>query len=389
MVKAACRRETNRRLVRGSILFNGNVQAESDFVYASREALTSSRHADPAVAASRKVLLVTAGWCEREYQEAHIKASLQEIGIPSRGAGGYDTNLQNLSLYHCYHEFLAGNPRLAELWHEREELLESARRLYLEKNTFYTALLRRSLAQLQGRGLGRVLSDVTRDYSRPPADYDGDNLVGHFLANETHDTIGRLMANDDRMVDLLRNLDAQFVTGTGLHFDATWQRMRSDLAERILTSNSIFLFGGHLGVLCRCLSFFRLREALIEALRRGTCFYTVSAGSLACCERIIVYDDFSSDRREFQLFDRGFGLVRQLQLFPHCDDRIQTDDPDNLAYLAYRFQNRICVGLNQESYLLLESHRCTSVGHGDGVYVFDSAGNKRRYDYGQEISLTR
>jgi len=379
--------------MRGSILFNGNVQAESDFVLAARAALTSSRHEDPAVAESRKVLLVTAGWCEREYQEAHIKKSLREIGIPSRGQGGYDGNLQNLSLFHSYHEFLAGAPRLAELWHEREELLESARALYLEKNTFYTALLRRSLAQLKerfpGRGLARVLSDVTRDYSRPPADYDGDSLVGHFLANETHDTIARLMANDDRMVDLLRNLDAQFVTGTGLHYDPNWQRVRADLVERILSSNSIFLFGGNLGVLHRCLSFFRLRESLIEALRRGTCFYTVSAGSLACCERIVVYDDFSSDRREFQLFDRGFGLVRQLQLFPHCDDRIQTDDPDNLAYLAYRFQNRICVGLNQESYLLLEANRCTSVGHGDGVYVFDSAGNKRRYNYGEEIPLTR
>lgn len=379
--------------MRGSILFNGNVQAECDFVFAAREALNSSRHEDADLGAGRKVLLVTAGWCDREYREAHIKDSLREIGIPSRGRGGYDTNLQNLSLYHTYHEFLAGSPRLAELWHEREALLESARTLYLEKNTFYTALLRRSLAQLNerfpGRGLARVLSDVTRDYSRPPADYDGDSLVGHFLANETHDTIARLMANDDRMVDLLRNLDAQFVTGTGLHHDPQWQRMRADLVERILSSNSIFLFGGHLGVLHRCLSFFRLREALIEALRRGTCFYTVSAGSLACCERIIVYDDFSSDRHEFQLFDRGFGLVRQLQLFPHCDDRIQTDDPDNLAYLAYRFQNRLCVGLNQESYLLLEAHRCTSVGHGDGVYVFDSAGNKRRYDYGQEIPLTR
>lgn len=381
--------------MQGSILFNGNVRADRDFVYAAREALTASRHCDPQVAASLKVLLVTAGWQEREYYEGHIKDALRDVGVPSRG-GGYDTNLQNLSLYHLYHEFLAGAPRLAELWHEREELLESARALYLEKNTFYTAVLRRSLAQLKerfpGRGLARVLSDVTRDYSRPPADYDGDSLVGHFLANETHDTIARLMANDDRMVDLLRNLDAQFVTGTGLHHDPEWQRMRAELVERILSSNSIFLFGGHLGVLHRCLSFFRLREALIEALRRGTCFYTVSAGSLACCERIIVYNDFPSElgpRREFQLFDRGFGLVRQLQLFPHCDDRIQTDDPDNLAYLAYRFQNRICVGLNQESYLLLESHRCTSVGQGDGVYVFDSAGNKRRYDCGEEIPLTR
>ncbi|MEW6283107.1 MAG: hypothetical protein AB1758_31125, partial [Candidatus Eremiobacterota bacterium] len=113
----------------------------------------------------------------------------------------------------------------------------------------------------------------------------------------------------------------------------------------------------------------------------GTSFYTVSAGSLLMCDRIIVYDDFAREGHEFNLFNRGFGLVRHLQLFPHCMDRIQTDDPDNLSYLAYRFQHRLCVGMNKDSFLLLEGDLATSVGKRDGVYVFDPSGEKVRYDY--------
>ena len=199
--------------------------------------------------------------------------------------------------------------------------------------------------------------------------------------------IDRLVANDDRMVRLLSELDEQFVDGTGLHYNPTWLRLRTDLANRILSANSIFLFGGNLAELHRCLNFFRLREPLMEALRLGATFLSVSAGSLLLCERIIIYNDFESSR-EFQLFDRGFGLVRHLQLFPHCMDRIQTDDPDNLSYLAYRFQNRTCVGLNQDSFLLMEGDPelvCTSTGSRDGVYVFDPSGAKRCYRQGERL----
>jgi hypothetical protein len=80
----------------------------------------------------------------------------------------------------------------------------------------------------------------------------------------------------------------------------------------------------------------------------------MSAGAMVLCERVIVYDDLAATRRDFQLYDRGLALVRDIQLFPHCTERIQTDDPDNLAYLARRFRHHACVGLNQRSFLLFE-----------------------------------
>ena len=313
--------------------------------------------------------------------------------MPSRFEDGYDHNLQNLSLFHAYQEFCRREPALANQWVERESLLQESRDIYLEKNNFFAAQMRRALGQLKSRfperALARVLSDPSRQFAHPPAHFDGPRLVGFFLEQDLKDTMSRLVENDERMVELLSDLDQQFVDGTGLHQNENWQELRHGLEQRILSANSMMIFGGNLRTLHRCCVFFRLREVLMEALRRGTSFFTVSAGSLILCERIIIYDDFASGR-EFQLYDRGFGLVRHLQLFPHCMDRIQTDDSDNLAYLAYRFQNRTCVGLNQESFLLMQAQpelRCTSVGDQDGVYVFDNRGEKRCYRKGEDIPL--
>ena len=383
--------------MRGAIMCNGNVPREIDFVRAARENLLRSRHLDPGIQKSLKVLLVTAGWLGNEYKEAHIKKELYSIGIPSRPRDGYDSNVQNLSLYHLYQQFLEGRPELAGQWRQREELIESARTLYLEKNSFYTALLRKSLQRLREhmphQSLARAWLQVQKVRSTLPTTFDGAGQVAHFIAQDLHQTLRRLVENDDALVSLLHELDEEFVSGTGLHYDEGWLQVRQELSERIFSSNSVFLFGGNLGVLHRCISFFRLRDALVEALRRGTSFYTVSAGSLICCDRVIVYNDFESDfgpRREFQLYDRGFGLIKHLQLFPHCMDRIQTDDPDNLAYLAQRFRNRTCVGLNEESFLLLEMDptlRCTSVGERDGVYVFNDDGEKLCYGLGERIAV--
>lgn len=372
--------------MRGALVFNGNILAEADFVDRARPYLTSSLHEDADVAGSRKVVLITAGWLENEYREGHIKEALYRIGIEPRWSrSGHDENVQNLALYHRYQEFLEGRPRLAERWRDREALIEEARKLYLEKNSFFIASLRSSLARLQEYVPEYRLSDLLENLVTFSGSARG--RLADFLADDIRETLQHLLRNDDQMVELLGDLDEQFLVEAGLYYDPDWNRLRTELSDCLLSANSVFLFGGHLGALHRCLNFFRLRPPLLEALRRGTTFYTVSAGSLMCCERIIVYDDFESGR-EFQLYDRGFGLVRELQIFPHCMDRIQTDDPDNLTYLSQRFRHRVCVGLNQESFLRVEfspQRRAVSLGQHDGVYVFNRRGEKLRYDAGEQL----
>ena len=98
--------------MRGAILFNGNAETVDDLVVAAVPLLRSSRHEDPEVASSKRVLLVTAAWAEREHDEAHVKRSLNAIGLPSQFVHGFDRSLVNLSLIHELGLLSRAAPRL-------------------------------------------------------------------------------------------------------------------------------------------------------------------------------------------------------------------------------------------------------------------------------------
>jgi peptidase E len=372
--------------MRGAILFNGNAETEGYLVEAAAPLLLSSRHEDPAVAASRRVLLITAGWAEHEHDEGQVKRALNAIGLASRHEGGYDRALVNLSLMSELQGISQGVPQLAEAWLELRRVAETARSFYLEHNAHLIQLFRRTLGE--GKRDDPTLT-VPRLASDDGHYGEGRRLLRYALSRELRQALATLEANDDHLVDLLREVEQRAFDAAGVAYDPAWRAARGRLEERILSANSILLFGGRLDLLLDALRFFRLRDALAEALRRGAQIVAMSAGAMALCERVIVYDDLAATRRDFQLYDRGLALVRDLQLFPHCMERIQTDDPDNLAYLARRFRHHVCVGLNQRSFLLLELDplRATSFGDEDGVYVFDPEGRKLCYRKGETIAV--
>ncbi len=382
--------------MQGRIIVNGNVAAESELIYQTKDALTGSRHRDPEIADVRSTLLITAAWRQQEHREEHIKRALYEIGIEPRFHNGYDQNVRNLSAYHALQRFEELDPSLFRAYGEREQLIRQTRSIYLEKNSFYIAQMRRALNHLRqvepGADLSSALARSGRTVQPLPGRFRGERLLGDFLAEDLAHNVQQLVENDDRLTRLLVDLDRQFREGVGLTYHDLWLEQRAALERSILAASSVLIFGGHLETLHRCLNFYDLGPVFVEALRRGTTFVTVSAGSLLLCDRIIIYDDFAQGK-EFHLFDRGFGLVRDFQIFPHCDDRIQTDNPDNLSYLSFRFGQRKCVGLNQGSFLLLEQNgeelHARSCGTDDGVYIFDRSGQKRRYDYGDELTLTK
>jgi peptidase E len=372
--------------MRGAILFNGNAETEADLVRAAGPLLLSSRHEDPEIAASRRVLLVTAGWADREHDEGHVKRALNEIGLPSRFEGGYDRALVNLSLLSELDALARVAPRLLETWRELRRVKETARSFYLEHNAHLIQLFRRTLSEGKVDDASLTVPRLASD----PGHYGaGRQLLRYALSRGLRQALHTLEANDDHLVDLLREIEQRAFDAAGLAYDPAWRAARERLEQRILDSNAIFLFGGRLDLLLDALRFFRLRDALAEALRRGAQIVAMSAGAMVLCERVIVYDDLAATKRDFQLYDRGLALVRDIQLFPHCMERIQTDDPDNLAYLARRFRHHVCVGLNQRSFLLLEldPRRATSFGEEDGVYVFDPEGRKIRYRKGEEIRV--
>jgi hypothetical protein len=360
-----------------TILLNGNAATAADLIYASAPIVREAR---------QKVLLVTAAWVEGEHDESHVKQALNEIGVRSSFEGGFDRAIENLSLYHELQNVLRSDANIAARWGELREVVSAARYFYREHNTHLVALLRKVLASAQQLEPGLHLAQLIRPSLRGTVQ-SGRHLLKETLSKELSQLLLHLQNNDDRFVSFLEEAEARILDESGILYHPSWREARARLESKILSAGSLFFFGGNLEVLLEGLRFFQLREPLIETVRRGSHLIAMSAGAMVLGERIIVYDDFAPERRDFQLFERGLGLVKNFQLFPHCMDRIQTDDPSNLAYLARRFRYHSCVGLNEKSFLRLELSpwRATSCGQGDGVYVFSEDGQKARYDLGSEI----
>ncbi len=375
--------------MRGRILFNGNHSSVSGLLDTIGPFVRGAAGGAPP-----RVLLVTAAWGPGEFGEGGVRAALNAAGVPSLWRGGFDQNIRNLCAWHAWKGWLGRHPEVAPLAAAAAEVEAATRDLYVEKTHFYAARIRRHCAaarrRVPGFSLGR-LATAPRDPVVPEAVRDPGVLFGRALVRELQGDLGDLILHDDRMLAALGEAESWLPARAGLRFDADWLAERARLTELILSSDVIFLFGGEPGELLGALRFFDLGPVLREQLRRGATFVSISAGSLTLCERMIIYNDFNPDpdKREFRLFDRGLGLVGGLQLLPHCMDRIHTDDPDNLAYLARRFSAQLCAGLNEESFLLVDfaAGVARSVGKGDGVYVFGRDGVKRRYDAGEVVPM--
>lgn len=366
----------------GRILFNGNMGSVE----------TLARRIRPFI--QGKVLIVTAAWGAGEFNEGPVREALNGVGIPSDWRSGYDRNIFNLCAWHAWKGYLKQHPEVAQIANEMAEVESATRGFYLEKTSFHASRIRRAVRFARSRipdfRLGS-LPLVPRDSLRPEATLGGRDLLERALTREMVHEVADLAEHDARMMAALEEAGDAVAVRTGLRFEEDWRRERRMLEQRILEADTVLFFGGEPGELLGALRFFDLKPALQETLRRGATMVSISAGSLVLCERMIVYDDYASDpeRREFRLFDRGLGLVGGVQILPHCMDRIHTDDPDNLAYLSRRFSSHRCVGLNEESFLLVElaTNTATSVGVRDGVYVFGPDGIKARYDQGEQIPL--
>ncbi|MRG94987.1 Type 1 glutamine amidotransferase-like domain-containing protein [Polyangium spumosum] len=373
--------------MRGAILFNGNAESDEWLVRAAAPFLATSRHKDPAVAAARRTLLVTAGWAEHEYDEGHVKRALNAAGFPSAFEHGFDRAHENLSLLNELDGVLAEAPELAEAFRELRRAEATARRFYLEHNAHTIDLFRRTLREAKAEAPDTDLQSLLADMTHPTGPR---ALARHALARELRRAFHTLESNDDHLFELFGDIERRAFDAAGALYHPAFRAAKERLEARILSASNIFLFGGRLDLLLGALRFFRLRDVFVEALRRGAQIVAVSAGAMVLCERVIVYDDFAETPRDFQLYDRGLGIVQDLQVFPHCMERIQTDDIDNLAYLARRFRHHACVGLNQRSLLLLDlaPRRAVSVGVGDGVYVFGPDGRKRCRRAGEEVPIS-
>ncbi|GIW21691.1 MAG: hypothetical protein KatS3mg068_0698 [Candidatus Sericytochromatia bacterium] len=389
--------------MKGSIIFNGNIQFETEFIEKFKENILNSNHNNKYVRENKPVLLITAAWQKREFKEEHIKQSLYSIGIKPIFKGAFDQNVKNLSLYHNFNFFKREVPDIYDFYHSKQEVIKRVKLFYREKNSGLIKILQKQLKLLKNTFKNITLYKVL-SYNSENVEINSINqweLLYHYACKDIQATMKKIRDNDKEMIKICKEIDEYFFINSKVNKNTVYIKLKNQMEQEILNSNSIFIFGGHIAVLFNRLNFFKLKDAFFQALENGTNFYTVSAGSLCLCENIIVFDDNSSEwtstgnMYDFELFDFGFGLVKKIQIFPHCKEYIDMNDPDTITYTTSRFSEMMCVGLDQKSFLLLETYkegnkeyeRFLSVGKQEGVYIFNNDGSIKETNYKEELML--
>jgi hypothetical protein len=255
------------------------------------------------------VATVTAGWEEREPDDAELDALL----------GGRSTNLR---LHARWQDVLARDPAYADA--ERQ----------------YRAALRehRALYQLRLDAALRGLREVTR--------YDGDDAV-RSAARTDAEAVVRLV--DEQHLARVREARASF--------EDTWRpgerdavaEHRSAVSHVAGSASALVVTGGNVEVLLHVLRLF--------AVPAPPAVIAWSAGAMALTERVLLFHDrtpYSPSDAEF--LDSGVGWLRGCVLLPHARRRLRTDDPVRMAELAARAAPARCVVLDDGVRLDLGSH---------------------------------
>lgn len=371
----------------GKVLLNGNAETLDRFVQLAHRTLGASTHRDPVTRERDQVLICTGAWGRTELNDAPVRSAFATTG---RGKGG--EHVVNLELFTSVQRYLDTRNVVKSLYDEHEALWWDLFHSYSAENASTVQQLReswtRATEKIDDPDMYTFLTSGERlppgPRTRPMQQFLRAALSGSLLRQ-----VRALQEADARHAERLQELWTHFHLAAGLEFDPYWNEIRQTLVRRILKSNCIVLPGGSPSMLLIGFRFFQLGGVITEALRRGTGFFGTSAGAMVLGRRVVVFHDHREPREEFQMLENGVRLVEGFQIFPHCTDRVQTEDPANLAYLAARFHDRCCVGLNAGSVLELHPSngrwRATSVGDED-VVVFGRTGVKHRYPPGSEIT---
>lgn len=366
----------------GRILLNGNAESVQRFCELAHNGVGPSRHRDPWHRRHDRVALIMASWGRGELNDGPLRKRFDELG---RGES------ENLGLFTSFARVLREREVVRSLFGEHEAAWEQLYASYCEENDALVANLRqaweRARNDLGSTNMHDMLSASDRMRAGPPT-RPVRQYVERGYAARLQRHVDALVRADDRRSQVMAELWHHFHLAAGLDFDSLWHDLREEMASTLLRSSLIALTGGDPAKLNLSLRFFQLQGVLLEAVRRGAHVFGSSAGAMVLGRRVVIFHDRRNPRQEFQLFDNGIGLVGGFQVFPHVSDRLQTEDPHNLAYLAARFRHRTCVGLNAGSTLGLEAR--DGGWHGwsagdDDVVVFDPTGTKRRLHPGDEL----
>jgi hypothetical protein len=254
---------------------------------------------------SGPVATITAGWREREPDDAELRAHLS--------AGRDQGAPVNLGLYRRWldvqdrdPEYVAGAGRLADTLAELQDLY--LLRLDYALRAVYAVQRRSVSADLPGEAVAEALEAVRELDAAHLRRADG--ARGEFFAR---------LAPHDRPV----------IAGH-----------RAEVSALLADAAALVIAGGHVGVLAEVLHLFNIAAALRSPV------IAWSAGAMALADRIVLFGDRSPQGPgHAEVYGSGLSLVRDVVLLPHARARLLLDDTARTAVFARRFGPARCVPL--------------------------------------------
>ncbi len=249
---------------------------------------------------SGPVATVTAGWQERESDDAELDALL----------GGRSVNL---GLHARWQDVLARDPEYAAAELEHRAALRELQELYL--------------VQLDGTLHG--LREVGR--------HGGSRAEIRDAARADSEAAVRLV--DGRHLARVRAARAAF--------EARWRpgerlaaaEHRAEVGRVLDAAAALVVAGGHVGVLLHALRLFGVSAPPVVI--------AWSAGAMALTERVLLFHDrVPHGPAHPEFLDAGLGWIPGCVLLPHARRRLRTDDTTRMAELAGRAAPAGCVVLD-------------------------------------------
>ncbi len=249
---------------------------------------------------SGPVAAITAGWQEREPDDAELVALLGGRAV-------------NLALYRRWldvrdrdPEYRAGERDLAGVLAELQELY--LLRLDYALQAVYAVQRRAGAAVASADALGEAVEAVRELDAAHLRRVNG--ARGEFFA---------------RLVPHERPVIAEH---------------RAEVSAVLADAATLVITGGHVGVLAEVLHLFNIAAALRSPV------IAWSAGAMALADRIVLFGDRSPrGPGHAEVYGSGLSLLRDVVLLPHARARLLLDDTPRMAVLARRFAPARCVPL--------------------------------------------
>ncbi|MBK7758146.1 MAG: Type 1 glutamine amidotransferase-like domain-containing protein [Deltaproteobacteria bacterium] len=275
------------------------------------------------------IVMITAGW---RHDEADTEALQRDIG-PSAVA---------LPLYAWFEELMEHHHALHAVYRARQAQVQTLKELHRVRMELELAAWRQLLEQ----------------HKHAP------QLVDEELA----DAMRGIRALDERFLRRSETIQAEYNERLR-HLEPPALTHRREEARALLCgARAICVAGGHVGVLRNRMLFFGLDRALAEAWRGGTSVVAWSAGAMALCDRVVLFnDDTPEGPQDDELLDTGLGFLPGLVVLPHAKKRLHLDNTARVRLIAERFAPLRCVGLESGAWLSWTGDGWLSRGVGSGT----------------------